>query len=188
VEETEEPVYGLTKPLNSHSFLWQHFHFLLEMAVAFKKVDSLSQKLKVVFGKPDNIDPRIRTLLEKKLLPRTEQVEQTLFLRRFIGTQTVLTLILLFFFVLFEHYFNGWQLLIGTIFILLSSISTGAMIEQKKWVFYLDFSRLTLIGAFVFSFYPSVFLLNTLIITLLVVLLYYRSIQNRYVQVLYNYA
>jgi len=188
VEETEEPVYGLTKPLNSHSFLWQHFHFLLEMAVAFKKVDSLSQKLKVVFGKPDNIDPRIRTLLEKKLLPRTEQVEQTLFLRRFIGTQTVLTLILLFFFVLFEHYFNGWQLLIGTIFILLSSISTGAMIEQKKWVFYLDFSRLTLIGAFVFSFYPSVFLLNTLVIALLVVLLYYRSIQNRYMQVLYNYA
>jgi alkylglycerol monooxygenase len=186
--ETEEPVYGLTKPLNSHSFLWQHFHFVLEMIVAFKRADGLSQKLRVVFGNPDHIDPRIRTLLEKKLLRRNAQIEQSSFLKKLIGTQTIVTLSLLFLFVLFEHHFNGSQLIIGTLFILLSVISTGAMIEQKRWVFYLDFCRLTLIGAFVFSFYPSVVLLNILLLSLLVLLLYYRTIQYRYVQVLYNYA
>src|SRR6201991_484612 len=30
-----EIVYGLTKPLNSHSFLWQHFHFPLEVWMNF---------------------------------------------------------------------------------------------------------------------------------------------------------
>lgn len=187
-KETETPVYGLTKPLNSHSFLWQHFHFLLEMIVAYRRADGLWEKLKVIFGRPDNIDPRIRILLEKKLLNRNEHFAQTPFLKAFIATQTIVTLSTLFLFILFGHYYNGWQLFIGTVFILLSVISTGAMIEQKKWVFYLDFARLTLIGAFIFSFYPSVFLLNILLLGLLIILLYYKNIQNRYVQVLYNYS
>jgi hypothetical protein len=187
-KETETPVYGLTKPLNSHSFLWQHFHFLLEMIVAYRRADGLWEKLKVIFGRPDNIDPRIRILLEKKLLNRNEHFAQTPFLKAFIATQTIVTLSTLFLFILFGHYYNGWQLFIGTVFILLSVISTGAMIEQKKWVFYLDFARLTLVGAFIFSFYPSVFLLNILLLGLLIILLYYKNIQNRYVQVLYNYS
>jgi len=58
-----EIVYGLTKPLNSHSFLWQHFHFSLEMYMNFKKT-----KWKVLFGKPDELDSRYRVMLERKFL------------------------------------------------------------------------------------------------------------------------
>lgn len=164
------------------------FSFLLEMIVAYRRATGFWEKLRVIFGRPDRIDPRIRSLLEKKLLSRNEQVVQTSFLRSFIAIQTIITLSLLFLFVLFEHYYNEWQVVIGTIFILLSVISTGAMIEQRKWVFYLDFARLTLIGAFIFSFYPSVVFLNLLLLGLLVILLYYKNIQSRYVQVLYNYS
>src|SRR6478609_4559998 len=32
--EEEKPVYGLTHPLKSHSFLWQHFHYFLELHYA----------------------------------------------------------------------------------------------------------------------------------------------------------
>jgi alkylglycerol monooxygenase len=37
VRETVPPIYGLTSSLKSYSFLWQHFHFFLEMGVAFKR-------------------------------------------------------------------------------------------------------------------------------------------------------
>src|SRR6478735_4757020 len=32
--EEEKPVYGLTHPLKSYSFLWQHFHYFMELAEA----------------------------------------------------------------------------------------------------------------------------------------------------------
>ncbi len=36
-EEKEEPKYGLTKPLNSYSFLWQHFHFSARNVISDKR-------------------------------------------------------------------------------------------------------------------------------------------------------
>ncbi|MFY7840133.1 MAG: sterol desaturase family protein, partial [Lacibacter sp.] len=40
-KEEEKPKYGLTKPLNSHSFLWQHFHFIMEILVSFKRAATI---------------------------------------------------------------------------------------------------------------------------------------------------
>jgi sterol desaturase/sphingolipid hydroxylase (fatty acid hydroxylase superfamily) len=187
-EEQEAPVYGLTSPLNSHSFLWQHFHFILEMTVAFRSAKGTFNKFRVLFGKPDDIDPRIRPYLERKLLSRNEQAEQTLWLKQFIFLQTLVTLLLLFLIILFEWYFSPVQLLMAALFIVLSVISTGAMLEQKRWVFYLDFARLCLTAIVLFSYFPSVYLLVTVLLTLGLILAFYKTIQHRYVSLLYTYT
>src|SRR5215218_8889306 len=49
VKETELPVYGLTHPLRSYSFLWQHFHHLFELAIATKRATGFKQKLRIIF-------------------------------------------------------------------------------------------------------------------------------------------
>jgi len=187
-EEQEVPVYGLTSPLKSHSFLWQHFHFILEMMVAFRNAKGLFNKLRVLFGKPDDIDPRIRPYLERKLLSRNELAEQTPWLKQFIFLQTLVTLLLLFVIILFEGYFSSVQLLMAALFIVLSVISTGAMLEQKRWVFYLDFARLGLAAIVLFSFFPSVYLLVTVLLVLGLILTFYKTIQHRYVSLLYAYT
>jgi sterol desaturase/sphingolipid hydroxylase (fatty acid hydroxylase superfamily) len=56
-EEIEEPVYGLTKPLKSYSFLWQHFHYMIELAYAFKHAKTFKERIRIIFGKPETLDP-----------------------------------------------------------------------------------------------------------------------------------
>src|SRR5205085_1532077 len=58
--------YGLTKPLKSNSFLWQHFHFILELLIAVNREKGFMNKMKKLFGKPDTLDESIRGELENK--------------------------------------------------------------------------------------------------------------------------
>ncbi len=102
-EETEIPVYGLTKPQNSHSFLWQHFHFYLELLVSIQRAKGIGPKFKVIFGKPDDLDPRIRTWLEYKFLSRNQKTSLPFLIQYFISIQTILTLACLFLTILFQH-------------------------------------------------------------------------------------
>jgi sterol desaturase/sphingolipid hydroxylase (fatty acid hydroxylase superfamily) len=185
-EEKETPVYGLTKPLNSHSFLWQHFHFILEMAVAFKRAKGIRNKLKIIFGKPDNIDPRIRAGLERKLSFKLERPSFLSALTAYIRFQTILSLFLLFLVILFEHYISGPKKLIVALFILLSVINTGSMLEQKRWIFHLELARLALIGIFVRLSFPYLKLTVFLLVLGLSVLLFYKTIGRRYYAYLYG--
>lgn len=184
-EEKSEPKYGLTKPLNSYSFLWQHFHFQLELLLALKEAKGVKAKLKVLLGKPDDIDPVHREYLERKLLNRNKQSMQFA-LQRLILLNTVITLVILFFTLLLTEYFTTEQQILLCLFILISIVNSGAMIEQKRWVFYLDYIRLLLIGLILYAFIPSGSILISLTILGLVPLVFYKSTQKRYYSYLYN--
>ncbi|QRQ99803.1 hypothetical protein [Dyadobacter sandarakinus] len=67
-EEDEEPRYGLTRQLESHSFLWQHFHYLVELGYAVALTPGLAGKVKLIFGRPADFDPAFRARAEKGLL------------------------------------------------------------------------------------------------------------------------
>ncbi len=186
--EKAAPVYGLTKPVGSYSFLWQHFHFVLEMAIAFKRAATWRERFKIIFGKPDDIDPRIRSLLEKKLLRKSSDIRPALILYRYIMYQTICTITILFFMILFEHYQTVFQLMIAAAFILISIISTGAMLEQRKWIFHLEYLRLGLICIYIYSWYPYIWLALPLIALPAFVLLYYNTIRTHYYKLLYQHA
>lgn len=184
--EGEAPRYGLTKPLNSHSFLWQHFHFILEMMISFKRASNWRGRWKAIFGRPDDIDPRIRASLERKLSFRQQELKHSPVLLNYIKLQTITNLLLLFAVIFFEYYISGSKILVLSLFILVSVITTGAMLEQRRWIFHLEFARLSLFGAFTCLSYPSFNLGVFMLMLAAVVLLFYKTIGKHYYSYLYN--
>jgi alkylglycerol monooxygenase len=53
VAETEEPRYGITKPLESYNPLWVNLHGWAEMWQAIKRQGSLGGKLRCIFASPN---------------------------------------------------------------------------------------------------------------------------------------
>lgn len=180
VEEQSKPVYGLTSPLNSYSFLWQHFHFPLELFVSFRRAGSFKAKMKVLFGKPDDIDPTIRPYLEKILLRKSTGQLLNQSLKKYIGIQTAVVLLCLFFTLLLEHYIPQLHLLFIAVLIVLSVILSGAMLEQKKWVFELELSRFFVIVVYCLNYCDPQLSLS--IATGLTMLFYfnYQAMKERY--------
>jgi alkylglycerol monooxygenase len=185
VDETVEPEFGLTKSLDNYSFLWQHFHYILELTVAFRMKKTWKQKLKVIFGGPDDIDPRIRTLLEKKLFRQKSNEALTINLIKAIKLQTAGTVVVLFFTILFSHYILPLHLFLLTSFIVLGAIITGAMLEQKRWIFHLEYTRCIIvcliINSFIDSFYSIIFCLSVITVTSL----FYNNINYKYQKFLF---
>lgn len=186
VTEEEEPEYGLTKPLDSHSFLWQHFHFLLEIAYAFRQAKGLKQKWLVVFGKPDHINPGIREVLEEKFLFRNPTGTTTRRLHNYVVAQMAMTLTALFFFLLLEKYIPLFVQACFTVFIFLTLINSGAILEQRQWVFYLEYARLLVIFLAVYYCWPRPGLLWLIALVQTLVFYYKATIQQRYLRLLYG--
>ena len=86
-KEEEPPVFGLTHPLKSHSFLWQHFHYYLELWEAARRKGSVWASIRIFFGRPSELDPSIRTHLEKKFLFPKARIRETFLYKAYINLQ-----------------------------------------------------------------------------------------------------
>ncbi|MFZ4056576.1 MAG: sterol desaturase family protein [Ferruginibacter sp.] len=186
VKETTTPQYGLTKPLNSYSVLWQFFHFQLEMLYAFKRAKGFKAKWKVIFGKPDDIDPRIRMVLEKRFNIHQRPIFWQIH-NRFILVQSIATLVFLFFVILFEPHQTLLQLAVAGLFIIISIINTGALMEQRRWIFYLEYIRLFLLSVFIGTLFPNQFTISCLLALNLMLIIFYKTVSERYYNWLYHY-
>ncbi len=183
-DEKEKPIYGITDPIKSRSFLWQHFHFVLEMIVAFKRARGFHSKWKIIFGTPNYIDPVIRKELEKKLLINEPAFQRSKALTQMVATKTVVILILLFSFLLFGYYQNSFQLFIGSLYIIISVINIGAMLEQKRWLFHIEFTRLCLLTFYITLLLPYSWYAIFASIILITIVLFYRTISFNYFRIL----
>ena len=185
-QEEEEPEYGLTKPLDSHSFLWQHFHFILEIFYTLKQTKGFRARWNVVFGKPAHIDPEIRSKLEERFLFRNTTVGTSKKLQQYVVGQMGAILLLLFLFLLFENYVPVFAQLCITLVILLTLVNVGAIMEQRRWVFYLEYARLVVTFTALFYMWPHPLLLLVFAIVQLPFYLYRSSIEKRYLQLVYG--
>jgi sterol desaturase/sphingolipid hydroxylase (fatty acid hydroxylase superfamily) len=179
-------VYGLTTQLNSHSFLWQHFHFPLEIFVNLKKANGLTAKWKVLFGRPDDLDPRYRSLLERKFLNIQSHRKPTLAMRQYVTAQTVFSIALLFVTALFEYYMSGIELFLLSSFILISLVNSGAILDQRRWIFYLEFIRALLVLVAIGVFYPSNGAFSAITAVIFLMIAYFRPMQRHYLRLLYT--
>ncbi len=187
--EGSSPIrYGLTKPLGHHSFLWQHFHFLLELGYACLQTGSWKKRWSIVFGRPDGLEADNRSRLEQVFLTQPPVGQTTRAQRLYIVWQTGISLALLFLVCLFEKMLSGAQCTILSAFILISLINTGAILEQKKWVFYLEYTRLAVVLAGIGLQQKGVFTLGIIILIFGVVTLYFRSVQSYYERYLFGSA
>lgn len=178
--------YGLTKQLKSHSFLWQHFHFPLEVYMNFKYAKGIRAKWKVLFGKPDNLDPRYRSILERRLVNVQPHREPTLAMRQYVTAQTVFSLCLLFVIALFEHYLSGIQLFLLSAFVIVSLINSGAILDQRRWIFYLECIRVVVMMVSIGVVFRNSWTYSCLISMLVILVWNFRPMQRRYIQLLYN--
>jgi alkylglycerol monooxygenase len=184
-----EITYGLTKQLNSHSFLWQHFHFPLEIYMNFKYAKGIRAKWKVLFGKPDDLDPRFRVVLERKFLNVAPgQRQPTVAIRQYVTAQTIFSLSLLFVVTLFEQYLAGIQLFLLSAFIIISLVNSGAILDQRRWIFYLEYIRIFIVMIAIAVFYPNNWSFSSIITILVIMIWYFRPIQRYYLKLLYAKA
>lgn len=179
--------YGLTQPLQSYSFLWQHFHFVIELIFAARQVKGFYNKWNVFFGKPDDLDPNLRIEAEKVFLPRKPDISpDNRPLNRYVVWQVVLTLPLLFIFILLEQRIPVMQQVLIALTILLTLINCGAIMEQKQWVFSLEFLRLLTVGISFVLTYPYTWLLVSMLIVAGILARYFQTARSYYLQWIYT--
>jgi alkylglycerol monooxygenase len=148
VREDEQPVYGLTHPLNSYSFMWQHFHYYMEMAEACRRNPGLRNKLRIIFGDPALLDQDIRPMLEEKFLPHKRLAKPKATFRIYVNVQLVVVVLLLMTVTYFFGTLDPVSKVFGTAFVMITLINCGALLEQRKWIYYLEICRILLLGAF----------------------------------------
>lgn len=184
-EAHEKPVYGITHPLKSHSFLWQHFHYYAELWEACRRSKSVWGSIKIIFGKPDTVDVAIRSELEKKLLPAKASFRSTFRLKAYLNGQVVLSLIGLFFFTLYFNQLTVVDKWFGISAIIITLINFGAMLEQQKWVFQVEVVRLLLICTYASILEHSFGLFIVSVLTVLI-LSTFEFIENQYYKFVYD--
>jgi len=149
-KEEEAPKYGLTHPVNSYSFLWQHFHYYLEIIAACKKEQGLLAKLRVVFGHPATMDQDIRPSLEKRFLQRRASPAYRFKFKAYLNAQILISVLLLFFFTGTYAFLQVPDKCFVVGFILLTLINCGALMEQRKWIYYIEYGRLLILFSYMF--------------------------------------
>lgn len=185
-EEKEEPVYGLTKQLDSYSFLWQHFHFLVEIWYSAQQQKGVAAKLKVIFGSPADFDPTVRRIVEKRFLSKNKVRVRSQKFRRYVLVQFTITVTTLFFLLLFEQQEETFLQTMVALVIFVTLINCGAIMEQRRWVFYLEFARGALILVTAYHYFPHPTVLVSLWTTLIGCVLYFSTLQKQYLQIIYG--
>jgi len=188
-EETEETVYGLTKPLNTYSFLWQHFHFLIEIWLAAKEKKGFKEKCKIVFGRPEHFDPAVRKKAEAIFKVKHSNKKLAQRLNRYVVWQMIILLASLFVFILFESRFDVVFKISFVCITLLTLINCGAVMEQKRWVFHVEFLRLVsllIIPVYNFTVYNNSIIPVIAAVILLAIAAWYQTLQAQYLKLIYN--
>ncbi|PZR17216.1 MAG: sterol desaturase [Flavobacterium psychrophilum] len=160
-EEEEQPTYGLTHPLKSYSFLWMHFHYYFEIYESYKRATTFKGKLSAVFGSPAVMDQDIRPELEKRFLQDRRFRLRELKFKNYLTLQILVSVVLLSWFTFFYTTQNTIDKLFYLSFILITLINCGALLEQRKWIYYLEYARLAILLAYLFytKGYPELVLL-----------------------------
>lgn len=152
--EEEKPVYGLTHPIRSYSFLWQHFHYYMELLAATKRKSTWTSKLKVFLDRPESIDQNIRPVLEKRFLPN-RKIVNTIGFNSYLVFQLLVSMIALFFTTFLFHYIDLITLLAVTFSILITMVNCGAILEQRRYIYYLEYIRLFILITWVGFYFGS---------------------------------
>jgi alkylglycerol monooxygenase len=184
-KEEEKPVYGLTHPLKSHSFMWQHFHYLMELVEAARRVKGWKSKVKIFFGRPEMIDQSIREELEKIYLPHRVQMATTARFKVYVFVQLVIAAAILFLTAILFFELDLVEKVAATLFILITLLNCGALLEQQRWIYYLEYIRFLLITAFIsIQFETAEFFIVSALFVIIVAKLF--PVQRWYYRLIYN--
>ena len=149
-KEEEPPKYGLTHPLKSYSFLWQHFHYYLEIGEGYKRAQGFKAKWNALFGSPALMDQNIRPMLERKFRQNKVKQKSKPRFKGYLNIQLIAVVAMLTGLTLYFNFMNLVDQLAILFFILITLINIGALLEQRKWIYYLECFRLIIMLAYLF--------------------------------------
>jgi len=177
-EEDEEPVFGLVTPLDSNSFLWQHFHFYFEMYEAISLEKSWIKRFKILFGKPIVINEEHRILARKRFHQESINSNLSPFQKIYLTVQTGLGLLILYL-ASYNYLILNWiDLTFISLFLFLSLILIGSLIEKKEWNFNLEILRIY-IGIF-WVFWAMNYDLTICLFLSIIVILFFLPMRKLY--------
>lgn len=142
VEEEEEPTYGIVQPLTSYGFLWQHFHYYMEIWVGMYREKRWRGKLKVLFGGPERMNPAIRPILERRLSISEDRHPTSPTFKFYINMQMALAICALFLTVLFYRYVDGLSFLFISTFVVITLIHCGTLLDRRSYAYYIELLRM----------------------------------------------
>ena len=185
-EEETTIVYGLTKPLNTYSFLWQHFHYFVEIIVAASRQNTVKGKLKTVFGKPETLDPLARKEAERMFgMKQSSEVIQKP-LNTYVKWQIGILLTALFVFILTEKNLSPFVSVVFVLLTLLTLINCGAIMENRRWVFNVEFARAFLTVSSLIYFTSQDGLIIAVLLFVAILATSYKYLENRYLNLVYR--
>lgn len=155
--ETEQPKYGLTKPMKTKSFLWVHFHALLEMFALMEQAKGLRSALQLMFGKPVGLSIAQKRKLEAQFLTVKKRGRLNKRLKRYIVIQVALAFVALAILLGGRHVYSTFLLCNVGLFVLFTVVIVCAMLEQKQYVTFIEVLRLetVLIGCIYIEALPA---------------------------------
>lgn len=190
-EEQTKPVYGITNSLTTHSFLWQHFHYLIEMVYRFNRSTGVRNKLKIIFGRPDVMHGDERYIVEAKWLVEGQPIpvfeRRSGRYKRYINMQFAAMLASLILITLYHDRLSVISNFFFSSILVLTLVNCCALLEQKKWIFFVEYLRIILLVEYValqFNGWDYFFVCNVIA---LVFTLTYNTLKKKYMQLVYQY-
>ena len=154
---------------------------------AVKSKPTFKEKIRLIFGRPDKLEPGFREKAEELFNVRQNPAPIDKPLNNYVIWQVGLLLTGLFVFILFEYHLKLPVKIELSLIIVLTLINCGAIMEQKRWVFLVEFLRLSVI--LMLPFYSFQFWQTKLFIAFLlagVLLIYYKPIKRNYLSYIYK--
>lgn len=133
-KEEEEPVYGITVPLNSWNPVWANLHVFRDIIKGWKKLNTFWSKLVLPFKRPEYLGNLLGQKTAREITEQKYRTKVPLNMQIYVFFQfVVLTFGLVGYMNHFEELSTFYKLTMFTL-IVLTTLNCGAIMENKKWV------------------------------------------------------
>ena len=107
-------------------------------------------------------------------------------LNRYVVWQIAATLIVLFAFLLFVKQLPFSVQLLTTALIVVTLINCGAILEQRRWIFYLEYTRYILLLWLLIAVIPDIKIYAMVALSAFLTIAYFQSLQKFYLGKVYR--
>ncbi|HMY23170.1 MAG: sterol desaturase family protein [Chitinophagales bacterium] len=145
--EEEAPTYGITTPLKSWNPAWANIEYYV-MLVKKAKPYSFADKLKLIFAKPgwqpNAFGGQLVIPAVDKSTPKYDANASSKNLNLYVLAQFVCIIIGLSAYLLYYEHLSIFYKIVFFSILMLSTVICSAILEQKNWVKYVEYIRLSI--------------------------------------------
>jgi hypothetical protein len=152
------------------------------------RTKGFKKKLSILFGKPEKVPHYVRGSLERTLLIQKahHKIPLSKNTKWYVGLQIAMNAFILV-------YLTEWREVAGTFttsvlffIVLITLINCGAILEQRRWVFYLEFIRILAVEILFIYFFPSIYSVLIASIVIYAFLHYFSTLKQLYFKHIYG--